>query len=103
MNRAIAIAVRVQQRGIITDREFANEVLTSLILDCAPQEVAGAINELPLELARKLSNRLSELRAINFQWFPTFVGPGLNKEEQHEFIVQLQSRFSVFEEYFATS
>jgi hypothetical protein len=90
----------LRQRGLFSDKETANEIIAALVEDCSAPELRVAINQLPAELRPILLGRLMALRDIDFNWFPSSVGPGLSEVQQREFKVELKNRFANFEALF---
>ena len=101
VSKQIAMALRLWQRRLMSDKEAANEIIAALVDDCIIPEFRVAISELPAELRPILLDRLKDLRDIDFNWYPCLVGTGLSEAKQQEFKAELKNRFAKFESLFS--
>jgi hypothetical protein len=85
----------------MSDKETADEIVATLVEDCSVPELPVVIQQIPADLIRILFERLKALRNIDFNWFPSYVGPGLSEVKQQEFKAELKSRFANFESLFS--
>lgn len=94
------MALRLWQRSLFSDKETADAIVATLVDDCRIPELRVAIKELPAEVRPILFDRLTALRDTDFNWFPSYVGPGLSEVKQQEFKAELKNRFADFESLF---